>query len=135
MTTRTLFLSDVLGRFHDMMTALGIKRDLAGDPAAPPPGPAYQILMEQIAPFADATDEDDQECLMASLSLVMTCQTSGGNRAQTSVDLMMAAEKIASALAKMNVDYDDMTTEWSQARNFVGSGNITKCAISITVDY
>ena len=132
---RTLFISDIVGRIVDGLALLGIKQDKGGDPASVSPGTCFRLYCEGIEPQHDAQGDGGQEVFQASLSLVVSTQTSGGNRAQTSIDLAGHAERIANMLRTMHTTYGDMDVAWSSARLFIGDGDVTKLAMTITVDY
>lgn len=135
MTTRLLFINDIVGRMVDALTAIGLKQDRSNDPAAPSPGPSFRLFVEGIEPMHDAQRDATQEVLRASLSLVINSQTSGGNRSGTSVELASWAEKVADVVRGMHDTYGDMDVTWDAARLFVGDGDLTKLAMTITVEY
>jgi hypothetical protein len=133
--SRTLFISDIIGRIIDGIILLGIKHDKSGDPAAVSPGKCFRVYCEGIEPMHDSQSDTEQEVFEARLSLVVSSQTSGGNRAQTSVELAGDAERIANMLKAMHDTYTDVELSWSGARVFVSDGDLTKLAMTITVDY
>lgn len=135
MTVRTLYIADIVGRVVDEMALIGIKQDLSSDPAAPSPGLSHRLYGEGLTPTHDAQGDETQIVLTAAFSLVLSAAQSGGNRAQTSIDLLSAGEKVADMINGMNTKYGDIDVRWSDAKNFVTDANLAKCSMAIEIDY
>lgn len=135
MTTRTLTISGITVRVVDALRLMGVKQDMSSDPAAPSPGTAFRLYVESLEPMHDAQGDGEQEVFRAAMSLVVTTQTSGGNRAQSSIDLAQVAENVANMTKNLHTEYGDMDISWTDARLFIGDGDVTKLAMSLTVDY
>ena len=135
MTIRTLFISDIVVRVVGEMELIGIKQDLSSDPAASSPGLSFRLYGEGLSPTHDAQGDETQIVLTAAFSLVLSAAQSGGNRAQTSIDLLIADESVADMLNGMNTKYGDIEVRWSDAKNFVTDANLAKSSVSIEIDY
>ena len=135
MTVRTLFFADIAGRIVDEMTALGIKQDLSSDPAAPSPGLCYRLYGEGLTPTHNAQGDEEQVVFTAALKIVLGEGQSGGNRAQTSIELLSACEKVADMLNAMNAKYDDIEVRWTDGSNAVNDANLAKNVVAFEIDY
>jgi len=133
--SRTLFISDIVGRIVDEMTALGIKQDLSSDPAAPSPGLSYRLYGDGLKPTLNAQCDDEQVVFTASMKMVLGDGQSGGNRAQTSIELLSACEKVADMLNAMNDKYGDIEVRWTDGSNAVNDANLAKNVVAFEIDY
>ena len=136
-----LGIRQVVGALTEGLQAVGLKRDVSTDPAAPSPGPCFRISVDDIKPadVAQGDDVNDSESgrqYEATLTLIMVTTTSGGKGStETTIDLIEWAERLDGVCSFLTNGSPDSQYDWQGSKVFLGAGGLTKLGATVLVTY
>lgn len=131
-------ISAALAKVRGQIESLGYIYDTRREDDTPTKAKSYRLFWETLRPATDTAGQPKGANFSADATIVISLPSSGGNPAQTSLELGEECEAIINQCLALHSENDSKPTvilQFEESAPYLAKGNYIRAAISFTISY